>query len=307
MFVEEYLVEFRSSGYTPRALSQYVRRVAVRAKESAYRNPHGVRSLVTNALGYFVGFLIVALACALWVDGQLARRFFIFESAWLSAGTLWLLAHLGLLRGADGLPFSRIGIANQISFLRLALIPSIYLFIVEGYYACAFLAYALAGLSDILDGFLARRLALESRLGLVMDPLVDVGYILSIFGAFYRVGWVPAWLLLLVCVRYGILLIGATVLYFVRGRVKIRPTAFGKISGVVMTGINFMFLLLGLFGWFDRLSDVRAVLMASLGFLFSAASVQLVVIGLHNLRGGDERTAVISKVVGEVKRRPKGG
>ncbi len=306
MFVEEFLVQLKKQRYTIPAFIRYVRHVAMHARENAYRNPHGVRSVMTNALGFFVAFLIVGLAIAFSGDGQLARRFFIYQSAWLFAGTLWLLLHLGLLRGADGNPLARIGLANQLSFLRLALVPSIYLFIVDGQYAVALFAYALAGFSDILDGYFARRLGLESRLGLVLDPLVDVGYILGIFSAFYGVGWVPAWLLLLIYLRYAILLIGGTSLYLRRGRVKIQPTAFGKTSGIVMTGINFLLLVLGHFGWIDRLSDVRALLMASLGFLFAAASVQLIVIGVHNLRGGDERAAALSKVVGEVKPAGKG-
>jgi cardiolipin synthase len=300
MFVAEYLAELRSRGYTLPALVSYVRKAGARAKQSAYKNPHGVRSVVTNAMGFFVLFFLLGLVIAVWVNGPLARRFLLYQSAWLFGGTLWLLLHVGLLRGRGGAALGRIGLANQLSFLRLALIPSIYLFIVEGYMAYAFVAYALAGLSDILDGMLARRLGLESRLGLVLDPLVDVGYILGIFTALYEVGWVPPWLFAVVCLRYAILLLGATVVYFVRGRLKIQPTGFGKASGIVITGVNYLLLTLGLFGALERSGDVHAVLTIGLGFLFAAACVQLIVIGLYNLRDGDAKAAELSKVVGEV-------
>jgi cardiolipin synthase len=300
MFVEEYLIELRSRRYSARAILWYIRATAGRARENAYRNPHGVRSVITNAVGVFVFFLLIGLALAIWVDGPLARRFFVYQTLWLFAGTVWLLLHVGLLRSPGGTPLGRIGVANQLSFLRLALIPSIYLFIVEDHMILALVSYALAGLSDVLDGYFARKLGSESRFGLVLDPLVDVGYILGIFGALYRIGWVPSWVFAVVCVRYALLLFGALIIYLVRARVRIQPTAFGKVSGVVITGMNLLVLVLGSLGLLDRGGDVRSILMIGLGFLFAAACVQLVVIGVHNLRDGEKREAAMSKVVGNV-------
>jgi len=304
MFVEEYILELRARRYSIPAGWTYLRKTAIRAKENAYANPNGVRSVLINALGFFLFFFMASVVLAIWVDGSLARQLIVWQSMWLGLGTTWLLLHLGLLRGSDGTPLARIGLPNQLSFLRLLLIPAIYLCIVEGHVRLAVLAYAVAGLSDILDGFVARRYGLDSRLGLVLDPIVDIGYTVSIFKALHTIGWIPTWLMVLVGLRYGLLWFGTAILYFALGRVTIKPTAFGKVSGVVITALNFLLLCFGLSGWLATGSDARAVVVMGLGFLFSAAVIQLVVIGLHNLRGGDSRTVVYTKVAGELPRPP---
>lgn len=288
MFVEEYLIELRRERYTPAAFVRYVKRSSAQARLHAYRNPDGVRSVVTNGISFFILFLALSLVVARFLDGALAYRLVIFQGAWIAIGTTWMLLHLGLLRGADGKPLRRIGVPNQLSFFRLLMIPTIYLFIVDGHLGLALGAYFLAGLSDILDGYIARRYGPTSRLGLVLDPIVDVGYVISIFAALHRIGWLPTWLMAIVVLRYTLLFGGGTVIYFLRARVRIRPTAFGRISGIVISAITVALFVLALSGDVERNSGVWRVLTAGLGFLFSAACVQLVVIGVHNLRGGGD-------------------
>jgi len=58
---------------------------------NAYRNPDGVRSIVINAIGFFILFFLVALGLAYWVDGELALNFMIWQGLWIGLGTLWLL------------------------------------------------------------------------------------------------------------------------------------------------------------------------------------------------------------------------
>jgi cardiolipin synthase len=240
-----------------------------------------------NAVGFFALFFLEAILIAIYVDGALARRLVVWQLGWLAAGTAWMLAHVGLLRDRNGHLSHRIGLPNQLSFLRLLLIPSLYLFLVEGQPGLALVAYGTAGISDVLDGYVARRWGPATRLGLVLDPLVDVSYIVAIFAALHQVGIVPTWLMVLVWVRYAVLFVGGTVLYLAKARLTIAPTAYGRISGVIMTVINFGLLVWLLLGRLDPASDLVAVLMVGLGFLYSAAVVQLVGIGIHNLRRRD--------------------
>jgi cardiolipin synthase len=287
MFVEEYLEALRRERYTPSAFVRYVVRCSRRARECIARNPAAARSVIANGFGFFVFFFALSIGAALLVDETLAYRLIIFQGAAIAIGTTWLLLHLGLLRDRDGHPFRKIGLPNQLSFLRLLMIPTVHLFIVEGYLWFALVAYALAGLSDVLDGYLARRSGLSSRLGLVLDPIVDVGYVVAIFTALYRIGWIPTWLMALIALRYVLLFGGGTLIYFVRARVRIEPTTFGRGSGIVITAITFALFGLALSGNADPQSGVWRVFHAALGFLFATACVQLLVIGVHNLRGSD--------------------
>jgi phosphatidylglycerophosphate synthase len=286
MFVEPYLKVLKAERHTPAAFARYIATCVRYARAKGYENPDGVRSVLVNALGFFFGFMVLALALAFWVDGEMARRLVVRQAVWFGLGTVWILAHISLLRSPEGKVLSRFGLPNQISYLRLLLIPTVYHFIVEGYLWLAVAAYMVAGVSDVLDGFVARRLGAETRLGRILDPLVDVGYVLGIFGGLYAVGWVPTWLMVLVWVRYALLIFGATFVYLVRFRLAVRPTAFGRASGTVVQAFSFFLLVLGLIGGLEERSDVQRVLVAGIGALFVAACVQLIALGVHNLRGG---------------------
>jgi len=306
MFVEEYLVELKARRYTPAALARYIGKCALRSRQNLYRNPDGARSVLANAIGFFAFFLVVSLVFAAFWNGRFAREFIVVESTAIGVTAAWTLVHLSLLRDPRGVPQARLGLPNQLSWFRALLVPGIYLLLVERYYAFALAAYALAGISDVLDGFLARRLHLETRLGLVLDPLVDVAYIVSIFTALAHVGWIPRWLHLLILGRYALLVGGTIALYLARSSLSIKPTGYGKLSGVVVTSINFLLIAIGVTGASAANADVLAVLHAGLGFLFAGAIVQLVFIGVHNLHGGDARTAAHTKIAGSVGRRGDG-
>lgn len=287
MFVEAYIRDLRRDGYRLRAGVRYVARCLGYARRAMSANPDAARSVGVNAVGFFAFFFLEAILIALYVDGELARHLVVWQLGWLALGAAWMLLHLGLLRDRDGHLVHRVGLPNQLSFLRLLLIPSLYLFLVRGQPGLALVAYGIAGISDVLDGYVARRWGPATRLGLVLDPLVDVGYIVTIFVALHEVGVVPTWLMALVWVRYGLLLGGGTIVYFAKAHIRVAPTAYGKISGVIMTVINFGLLVSLLLGRLDPESDLVAVLMVGLGFLYSAGVIQLIGMGLYNLRRRD--------------------
>ena len=291
MFVEPYLRELRARRFTPLGFAVYIGKSTRFAIGRGHDNLEAVRSVLLTSLVFFVAFVAAAVALAQWHDGEIARRFITTQCTWLIVGCVWILAHIGLLRGDDGNRRTHIGLPNQLSYLRLVLIPSIYVFIVEGALTLATVAYAVAGLTDVLDGFLARRMGLTSRLGLVLDPIVDVGYIIAIFAGFHATDAVPGWLYAIVLARYILLFGGYTVVQLGWGQVNIQPTAYGRASGLVTTGINFV--LLALVGTGSLTSDpgVRDVLMVGLGFLFSVGILQMIAIGFHNVRRASDETA----------------
>lgn len=291
MFVEAYLRELKQRRYRPAAFVTYVRKSVALSRANLTENPDAARSIVVNAVGFFAFFFAVAMALSFATSGGVAKRLIVFEGVWIGLGTTWLLLHVGLLRDRSGVPRRRLGLANQLTFLRILLVPCLHLFLVEGFLALALAVYAIAGLSDILDGYAARRLGQQTRLGLVLDPLVDVGYIFAIFGGLYQIGWIPGWVMAIVTARYVLLLGGTVVLYLVHARVRIHPTAFGRITGIVISVFVVVLFALGLTGRFQLGGDLHAVVNAGLGFLFAAGLVQILIIGIHNLRGGDARHA----------------
>ena len=121
-------------------------------------------------------------------------------------------------------------IPNVISILRIILVMPIGYFLWEQNYLIALILFLIGGLSDGLDGFLARRYKWESDLGVILDPMGDK---LMMLIAYLLLGWnllLPWWLVSLVIFRDLIIVIG-TLLYrkFV-GEAKLKPLFISKLN-----------------------------------------------------------------------------
>ncbi|VAW87420.1 CDP-diacylglycerol--glycerol-3-phosphate 3-phosphatidyltransferase [hydrothermal vent metagenome] len=121
-------------------------------------------------------------------------------------------------------------IPNCISIFRIIfVIPVIYLLLVEQYTIALFM-FLIAGLSDALDGFLAKRYNWESPLGSVLDPIADKLLLVSTYFALCWLGHIPVWLVIAVIARDVIIVIGAFSFYFLVGRYDMVPSWLSKIN-----------------------------------------------------------------------------
>jgi cardiolipin synthase len=125
--------------------------------------------------------------------------------------------------------------ANQLTLLRMLLIPAFVLLVVYGYFGWALIVFAVAGATDALDGFLARRSGQKSSLGAWLDPMADKLLALSTFVVLTIPGLglenrFPLWLTVLIISRdLGIVLTVAIVNLAIGPR-TFRPSIFGKIA-----------------------------------------------------------------------------
>ncbi len=122
---------------------------------------------------------------------------------------------------------------NQLTFLRLCLVPFLLLAVLEGRFRLAFGLLVVAGISDGLDGLLARWLRQRTRLGQYLDPVADKLLLSSLFLTLHHVGLVSRRVTMLVFARdLGILIIGA-LLFATLGLRNFRPSIFGKANTLV--------------------------------------------------------------------------
>lgn len=300
MFIEEYLHDLRRDRFRPAALWRYARRVAGRVREDLVANPSAVRSVWSVALGFIAAAFIVAAITALTYDRQFANSFFLHTSVWILPTFLLVTLHLGMLRDRRGHRLSALNVPTVLTLLRIALLPGIVLSLVERNFAFGVGLYVVAALSDVLDGWLARRWGQITRLGTVLDPIVDIIFNLSVFAGLHAAGLLPLWVLLLATVRYGVLLVGGASLYLFLGPVRIHPTHFGRLTGVVMSAL--VTLLVVLFAMSGEPARVVAPLTeVALGVLMSLAVAQSVAIGWYNLRIMTRRVEARGRVVGDVR------
>ncbi len=147
-------------------------------------------------------------------------------------------------------PSSLRHLPNLITLIRMALIPWIAWALYEARYADAFVLFALATLSDALDGFLARHFGWQSRLGAILDPLADKGMILAAMLALVMDGLLPLWLLLISLLRdVSIVTLAAHYNFFVRPGFVPRPSLFGKLHTVLEASLILVVILAAWQGW----------------------------------------------------------
>ncbi len=312
MFAEDLLRDLRRDGFTPRATARYVRRITARVAQRLPRHPELVRSVAATALGLFSLQFGAALLLSATMDRGLGVAYLVASSGVLLVVSFWILFHLGLIQGArdaDGAPPLRhIPVPVALTMLRLVSIPALVLLIGGRHWSVVVWVFGASAMTDILDGILARALRCETQVGVVLDPLTDVAFNTAVFVALAASGTLPWWVTSLMLGRYGLLVLGTFFLYIFHGPVRIQPTVFGKLTGVLTT-LLVGFLLLGLAHWSNatrlRLQEVFDV---GLGLMAVATIIQVVFIGLGNLKA--PRPVLLeevrpAKVVGEIGR-PRG-
>lgn len=135
-------------------------------------------------------------------------------------------------------------IPNVLTVARILMTPLFVVFFLDQQYLAALSMFFLAGLSDALDGFLARMLDQRSQLGEMLDPLADKVLLDSAFVCLAVGGWLPVWLAVVVVSRDAIILGGLSLLAFwgqdMRGRTV--PSLASKLTTMAQ-----MLLVLGTF------------------------------------------------------------
>ena len=128
---------------------------------------------------------------------------------------------------------------NAISLLRIALIAPILLFILDGSFGWALALFLLAGFSDGLDGYLAKRFDWHTRLGALLDPVADKLLVAGLFITLAYTQDIPVWLAAVVILRDVVIVAGATVYNFFVRPVQGEPTRVSKLN----TSLQLLFLL----------------------------------------------------------------
>jgi cardiolipin synthase len=121
-------------------------------------------------------------------------------------------------------------IPNVLTVLRLLMVPLIVLLMIEHQMRLAFVLFVIAGLTDGLDGFLAKRYGWTTELGAWLDPAADKALLVSIYVTLGLFGTIPLWLVFLVVSR-DLLIIGAIMLSWMMNRpVKMKPLLVSKVN-----------------------------------------------------------------------------
>jgi cardiolipin synthase (CMP-forming) len=129
-------------------------------------------------------------------------------------------------------------IPNLLSLARLAIAPYLFWVLWREHYNAALAAILFAGITDGLDGYLARRLRVSSRTGEVLDPIADKVLLSCAFVALWMNGAVEPWLAAIILGRDALILVAAGVaLMLAKAPRRFPPSVWGKLSTIVQISL----------------------------------------------------------------------
>lgn len=132
---------------------------------------------------------------------------------------------------------------NLITIGRLVLVPLVVVMIVQRQWAAAFALFVVAGLSDAVDGFIARRFDMRSEFGAYIDPLADKALLVSIYVTLAIRDVLPSWVAIAVVSRDAMIVAAILVSWLMERPVDIKPLLISKLNTAAQ--IVFAALVLG--------------------------------------------------------------
>lgn len=139
--------------------------------------------------------------------------------------------------------------ANALTLLRMILVPVYAVAQLEGRPLLAFVVFALASFSDLLDGWMARRFGWVTPLGVFIDPMADKALQLTAFTLLASQGGLAAWVAVVAWSREIIVVSGFVLLALVASRRKVRVSWLGKLGTLTQMSALSLLLAHGALGW----------------------------------------------------------
>jgi len=164
--------------------------------------------------------------------------------------------------------FSLRNLPNFLSVLRILLVPPVIYFMLQENYMPALILFVIAGVTDSLDGWLARQFNWQSYLGEILDPLADKLLLVSSYIAFAWLTLLPWWLVVCVILRDVIIVLGGVIYRIFLGNVVINPTYISKLNTLMQIVLIAVMLLS--FAWLSI--DERIIQLLIWVVLFTTVS-----------------------------------
>jgi cardiolipin synthase len=165
-----------------------------------------------------------------------------------------------------------LNLPNLITLARLLSVPLAIWLILGGRYGTAFWVFGGAGLSDALDGFIAKRFDRRTRLGALLDPIADKALLVSVYVALGVAAQLPNWLVILVVFRDVTIVGGFVLIHTLAAPQRFDPLYISKINTLVQAFlIAFVLARLGL-GADAKLPTILLIYLAAVTTVLSGLS-----------------------------------
>jgi cardiolipin synthase len=174
--------------------------------------------------------------------------------------------------------------ANQLTLLRMLLIPAFVILVVYGELGWALFVFITAGATDALDGLIARRSGQKTQLGAWLDPMADKLLLVTTFVVLTLPGLnlanrLPVWLTVLIISRDVVIVLTVAIVNLAIGPRTFRPSILGKVATAIYILTAVAAILFNYLGWHSRVVDafvyasLIVTLASSLHYIWHAARI----------------------------------
>ncbi|TPM36396.1 CDP-alcohol phosphatidyltransferase family protein [Mesorhizobium sp. B2-3-5] len=177
-------------------------------------------------------------------------------------------------------------IPNMITLLRLVLVPAVVLAMLQARWDWAFAGFVVAGVSDGVDGFIARRFNQQSRLGAYLDPMADKLLLVSAFVVMGFAGELPLWLVVTMVSRDALIVCAVLLSTVMAHPVEMKPLLVSKANTAIQ--IVLAATVLGELAFATHLDPLRPALILLSGVLTVASATAYLVAWLRHMSGYGE-------------------
>ncbi|UCI06544.1 CDP-alcohol phosphatidyltransferase family protein [Mesorhizobium sp. B1-1-8] len=177
-------------------------------------------------------------------------------------------------------------IPNMITIMRLLLVPAVVLAMLDTRWDWAFAGFVIAGVSDGVDGFIARRWNQSSRLGAYLDPIADKLLLVSVFVVLGFARELPLWLVVTMVSRDALIVCAVLLSSVMAHPVEMKPLFVSKANTAVQ--IVLAALVLGELAFAVHLGQARPALILLSGALTVASAAAYLVTWLRHMSGNGE-------------------
>jgi cardiolipin synthase len=183
----------------------------------------------------------------------------------------------------------RLTAANLITILRFLLVPGVVWALLSGRVDWAFAGFLTAGVSDAVDGFIARQFNQRSELGAYLDPMADKVLLVSVFVVLGFMGELPLWLVMAAVTRDALIVCAVLLSTIMAKPVAVKPLFVSKANTAVQ--IVLAAIVLGELALGVNLGLVREILILICGLLTAASAGAYLVPWLKHMTGNGEGAA----------------
>lgn len=175
---------------------------------------------------------------------------------------------------------------NFITIARFVMVPLIIMVMINGDMLTAFVLFVLAGISDGLDGFIARHFNQKSELGAWLDPIADKFLLVSVFIMLGWLGVLPNWLVILAVSRDAMIIAAVVLSSLLDNPVEMRPLLVSKAN--TMMQIILLVIVLADLAGLARLDCIIGWMVYAVAVLTIASASAYLVTWLRHMAGEDQ-------------------